>query len=112
MQTTTIIAPQVSRAIGTGATAIGGYTPPGASGAIVSCISCANITGATIHVTVDVFDGANATRLCVLTPVAAADSLVLGGEILKILLVNGWNIRVTSDTAASVDAVMSVTQFA
>lgn len=111
MQTTTIIAPQVSRAIGTGATAIGGYTPPGASGAIISCISVCNITGALIHAFVDVFDGANATRLAFGAPIAAGDSLVLGGDTLKILLVNGWSIRVTSDTAASIDAVMSVTQF-
>lgn len=111
MQTTLIIAPQVSRAVGVAATAIGGYTPPGASGAIVSCISACNITGSTILVTVDVFDGANATRLALNAPVAAGDSLVLGGDTLKILLVNGWNIRVTSNTATSVDAIMSVTQF-
>lgn len=111
MQTTTIIAPQVSQAVGTGATAIGGYTPPGASGAIVSAIVCANITGAGILVTVDLFNGATATRLALNTPVAAGDSLILGGENLKILLVNGWNVRVTSNTAASVDASMSVTQF-
>lgn len=112
MQTTTIIAPQVSRAVGTGATAIGGYTPPGAAAAIVSSIVAANITGGSILVTVDLFDGTNATRLALNAPVAAGDSLILGGENLKVTLVNGWNIRVTSNTAASVDASMSVVQFA
>lgn len=111
MQVTTIIAPQVSRAIGTSPTAIGGYTPPGASGAIVSCISICNIIGATISVFIDVFDGSNATRLAFGTPIASGDALVLGGDTLKLLLVNGWTVRVTSNTAASVDAVMSVTQF-
>ena len=111
MQTTTIIAPQVSQAVGTSPTAIGGYTPPGASGAIVSSIVVANISGGGILVTVDLFNGSDATRLASGTPVAVGDSLVLGGENLKILLVNGWNIRVTSSVAASADASMSVTQF-
>lgn len=111
LQTTTIIAPQVSRAVGTAPVAIGGYTPPGASGAIVSSIIACNISAGGILVTVDLFDGTNATRLAFGTPVGVGDSLVLGGENLKVLLVNGWNVRVTSSVAASVDASMAVTQF-
>lgn len=111
MQTTTIVAPKVSRAIGTGATAIGGYTPAGAIGAIIAGLSLCNITGSTIKATLDVFDGANATRLALATPIGVGDSLVFGGESFKFTLVNGWNIRATSDTAASIDAVMNVVEF-
>ena len=111
MQTTTIIAPQVSQAVGTSATAIGGYSPPASSGAIVSSIVLANITGSTITATVDLYNGSVATRLVVNAPIAANDCLVLGGSTVKILLVTGWSIRVTSNTASSIDASMSVTQF-
>lgn len=111
MQTTTIIAPQVSRSVGTSATAIGGYSPSGASAAIISSICACNITGGSILVTIDLFDGTNATRLALNAPVAPGDALVMGGENMKIALVAGWNVRVTSNTAASVDASMAVTVF-
>jgi hypothetical protein len=111
MQSTTIVAPKVSRAVGVAATAIGGYTPAGATGAIVTSLVCANITAGQILVTVDLFDGTNATRLALATPVAVGDSLMVGGADAKFTLVNGWSIRVTSNTAASVDASMCVTEF-
>lgn len=111
MQTTTLVAPKVSQAIGTSATAVGGYSPAGAAGAIISSIVACNITGGSILVTVDLFNGTTATRLAVNAPVAPGDALVLGGESMKIILVNPWVIRVTSNTASSVDATLSVTEF-
>lgn len=111
MQTTNIVAPKVSQAIGTAPVAIGGYTPAGAAGAIISSVTACNILGTTILVTVDLFNGSVATRIALNTPVAAGDTLALGGENFKFTLVNGWNIRVTSNAAASVDASMSVVEF-
>lgn len=112
MQTTTIVTPKVSRAVGTALTAIGGYTPAGAIGAIIMGIVVANISAGSVNVTVTVFDGANDTNLVFARPCAIGDSVVLGGDILKAALVNGWNIRVKSSVAASVDASMFVTEFA
>ena len=111
MQTTTILAPQVSQGIGTTPTAIGGFSPAASSGAIVSSIVIANILGTSIAVNVDLYNGSVATRLVLGAPIAVGDCLVLGGSNLKILLATGWSIRVTGNAAACCDASMSVTQF-
>lgn len=111
MQSTTIVSPKVSRAVGTALTAIGAYTPAGATGAIVMGVSVCNISGAAITVQVTVFDGANDTSICFNAPVAIGDTLVLGSNEFRGALVNGWNIRVKSSAAASIDAVMFVTEF-
>lgn len=111
MQTTTIVAPKVSRAIGTAATSVGAYSPAGAIGAIISGLVVANTSAGQILVTVTVFDGTNSTNLCFQTPVAIGDSLPLGGSEFKMNLVNGWFIQVKSSVAASCDATMFVTEF-
>lgn len=109
MQTSTIVSPKVSRAVGTAFTAIGAYTPPTA--AIIMGVSVCNISGAACTVTVTVYDGANDTNIAFATPLAAGDTLVLGSNEFRGALVNGWNIRVKSSVAASVDAAMFVTEF-
>src|SRR6267142_3420142 len=108
MQSTTIVAPKVSRNIGTAFTQIGAYSPAASTGAIVTGIIVANISAAAVNVTVTLFDGANDTNLAFATPVAIGDSLVVGGEWFKATLVNGWSIRVKSSAATSVDASMFV----
>ncbi len=70
-----------------------------------------NTSGAAVTVQVTVFDGANDTNLAFNAPVAIGDTLVLGGENLKIMLVSGWSIRVKSSAVTSVDAVLGVTEF-
>lgn len=109
MQTVTIVSPKVSRAIGTAFTQVGAYTP--ASSAIATGLSVCNISGAIVNVTVTVFDGTNDTNLVFATPVAVGDSLLLGADWFKFILVNGWSIRVKSSAAASVDAAMFVSEF-
>lgn len=111
MQTTTIVTPKVSRAVGTSLTAIGGYSPAASTGAIVAGISVANISGVVVNITVTVFDGANDTNIVFAKPTAIGDSVILGGDIFKAALVNGWNIRVKSSVAASIDATMFVVEF-
>ena len=110
MQTTTIVAPKVSANIPVSSAAIGAYTP--ASGAIVTMLSLANKTAGTVKVTVTVYNGATDYIVCYLTPIGPNDTLFLGGENLKITLVNGWNVRASCDTLNAVDAVMCVTEFA
>lgn len=111
MQTTTIVAPKVSRAVGTAFTQLGGYSPAGSIGAIVSSLVCANLTAGLILVTVTLFDGTNDTSLAFSAPVAVGDSIMVGGADAKFTLVNGWSIRVKSNVAASVDASMCVAEF-
>lgn len=109
MQSVTNVAPKVSRAVGTAFTQIGAYSP--ASSCIVAGIIATNITAGAILVTVTAFDGTNDTNMAFQAPVAVGDSLVLGGENFKLILVAGWSVRVKSSVASSVDAVMSVAEF-
>lgn len=109
MQSVTNVSPKVSRSIGTAFTQVGAYSP--ASSAIVAGIIVANTSGAAVNITVTVFDGTNDTNLAFATPVAVGDSLVLGGENFKLILVAGWSVRVKSSAATSVDATMSVAEF-
>jgi hypothetical protein len=109
MQTSTIVSPKVSRGIGTALTQVGAYSP--ATSCVVTGLCVANISGASVNVTVTVYDGTNDTHLTLATPVAAADSLLLGAEWFKFTLVSGWSIRVSSSVASSVDASMFVTEF-
>lgn len=110
MQSTTIVAPKVTRAQGVSLAAIGAYSP--ASSAIVSSLVLANITGSPITVTCTLFDGTNDTRLVLNAPVAVGDSLMVGGADAKFTLVAGWSIRAAASVASGIDASMCVTEFA
>jgi hypothetical protein len=111
MQVTTIIAPAVLRNVPTGAlTALTGAIPA-STGWIVSGLTFANKTGATVTVSVTVYDGTNDTYLGSTLPIAANDTVIFGGENWKLSLPTGWSIRCICNTASAVDAVASVVQF-
>lgn len=109
MQTTTLVIPKVSRAVGTALTAIGAYTAP-AGGAIIAGICVCNISAGAVNITVTVFDGTNDTNLVFARPTAIGDSVVIGGDVFKGILVSPWQVRVKSSVAASVDATMFVVE--
>lgn len=109
MQSVTIVSPKVSRSIGTAFTQVGAYSP--ASSAIVTGLSVCNTTGASVNVTITVFDGTNDTNLVFATPCGVGDSILLGADWFKFTLVAGWSIRVKSSAATSVDAAMFVSEF-
>lgn len=98
----------LSRSIGTGATDVGGYTV--AANTQVTCIglTLANRTGSTVEVDASVYDAANETYLVVNAPVPAGGALVVIGGDQKVVLETGDSIRVTSNAASSIDAVLSV----
>lgn len=110
MQTSAIVTPKVSRSIGTSFVAVGGYTPAGSIGAIISGLVIANTLGGLVNVTVTLYDGTNDTNLMLARPCNGGDSIVLGGDIFKALLVNGWFIRVKSSIIGSLDASMFVVE--
>lgn len=107
MQTSTLVSPKVSRSIGTSLTQVGGYTP--ATSAIVTGLTVANTTGSSVTCQVTIFDGTNDTNIVPSSrPIAAGDTLILGGSDFKAILVNGWSIRVRSSAVTSLDAVLFV----
>ena len=83
---------KTSQGIGTGATRL----------------TLANVTGSTIYVDCDHNDGATDTALVKTAPIPSGGSLIVVGGDQKVVLQTGDGIFVNSDTASSVDVVMSI----
>jgi hypothetical protein len=81
------------------------WTVPAAMQVTVIGLSCANVGGATTTVTVDLFDGTNATRILLNGSVPAGDTLVVVGAEQKLVMQPNDRIRVT--TPGTVDVIMS-----
>lgn len=98
----------LSRSIGTGATDVGSYTVPAATQVTCIGLTLANRTGSLISVDASVYDASLETYLVKSAPIPVGGSLVVIGGDQKVVLETGDSIRVTSNAAASVDAVLSV----
>ena len=97
-----------SRGVGTSLTAIGSHTVAGSTTETVIGTTVSNVTGSAVNVTVTYNDGANDTRIVKDAPVPTGGALTPIGGDQKIVLEVGDSIKVSSNTASSVDAVMSV----
>ena len=99
-----------SRAVGTSLTAVGGHTVAG--GTTETCIgmTVSNVSGSSVNVTVTYNDGSSDTNIIKNAPVPTGSSLVPIGGDQKIVLTTGDSIKVSANTASSIDAVMSVLQ--
>lgn len=100
-----------SRNIGTSATTVGGYTVPAATVATVIGFSVANVTENIIKVSVAIRNGADDFYILKNADIIPGQAHVLVGGDQKLVLMTGESVRVTSDTATSVDAVMSILEF-
>ena len=104
---------KLSRQIGTTATAVGSYTVPSSTTAIVIGLSVTNTTGSAISANVYLQDNTTAvTSLVTNGPISAGSSLVVGGGDQKIVMVTGDQIFVQSSASTSIDVVMSIMEIA
>ena len=94
------------RAIGTSATDIGSVVSSGVEVTIIG-LSLANITAAAITATIAINDGSNTTNIVKNVPIPTETALVAIGGDQKVVLMAGDKLIVTSDTASSLDVVMS-----
>jgi type IV secretory pathway protease TraF len=99
---------KLSRGIGTSATAVGSYTVASATQVTVIGLAVANTSASQVLVDATVNDGTNDTYLIKQAPVPSGGSLVVVGGDQKVVLETNDSIKVTSDTAGSVDVVMSI----
>jgi hypothetical protein len=97
---------KTSRAVGTTAEVVGNYTATGE--VTVIGLSVANIVGTDVLVTVTLFDGTNSTAVLKNATVVPGQTQVLVGGDQKIVLETGYSVKVVSDTAASLDVIMSI----
>lgn len=99
---------KLSRNIGTSLTAIGSYTVGASTKTVVVGLILSNTTGGTINVDATLHDGSNDHYLVKNAPISSGGSLVIIGGDQKIVLTTNDSIKIKSDTASSLDAVMSI----
>ena len=99
---------KLSRSVGASLTAVGSYTVGASTQTTVIGLTVANTTAAQVLVDATVNDGSNDTYIVKSAPVPAGGSLVIIGGDQKVVLETNDSIKVKSDTASSVDAVMSI----
>ena len=99
---------KLQRDIGTALTAVGSYTVGASTEVTVIGLDLANTTASQILVDVTLNDGTNDTYLIKQAPIPSGGSLVVVGGDQKVVLETNDSIKVKSDTATSVDAVMSI----
>lgn len=99
---------KTSRAIGTTATKIGAYDVPSATMVTAIGLTIANITASTVTVSAGVFDGTNETSIVKNATLVPGGTLIAIGGNQKLVMETGMSVRVTSSTASSVDAILSV----
>jgi hypothetical protein len=97
-----------SRGVGLANTTVGSYTSPASTNTTIIGLTLANIDAGDITVSVMHNDGSANTYVAKDTPVTAGETFVVVGGDQKIVLQEGDGINVSSNTAASVDVVMSV----
>lgn len=99
---------KLSRNVGTSLTAVGSYTVGASTKTVVVGLVLANVSGSSINVDATVNDGTNDYYMIKNAPIAAGGSLVVVGGDQKIVLNTSDSIKVKSDTASSLDAIMSI----
>ena len=99
---------KLSRAIGTSLTAVGSYTVPSSTSTTVIDLVVSNITASQVLITATVNDGSNDTNLIKDAPVPSGGAIVIVGGDQKVVLETLDSVKVKSDTASSVDVVMSI----
>ena len=70
-------------------------------------MTLANVTSGVISVTATLHDGSNTTHIVKDAPIPTGGSLVVLGGDQKVVLMTGDKVIVTSNTASSVDVIMS-----
>ena len=94
------------RAVGTSPVDVGAVVASSTETTLIG-MTLANITSGVISVTATLHDGSNTTHIVKDAPIPTGGSLVLLGGDQKVVLNTGHKIIITSNTASSVDVVMS-----
>jgi|TARA_R110000824_G_C15079468_1_gene664255 hypothetical protein len=99
---------KVSANVGTALTAIGSYTVAASTQTTVIGLTVANTSASTVNIDVTLYDGGTDYYIVKDAPIPSGGALVPIGGNQKIVMVTGDSIRVNSDAASSIDAVLSI----
>ena len=94
------------RAVGTSPIDVGAVVASSTETTLIG-MTLANITSGVVSVTVTLNDGTNTTNIVKDAPIPTGGSLIVVGGDQKIVLMTGDKVIVTSNTASSVDVIMS-----
>ena len=94
------------RAVGTSPVDVGAVVASSTQTTLIG-MTLANITSGVINVTATVNDGTNTTHIVKDAPIPTGGSLILLGGDQKVVLMEDDKITVKSNTASSVDVIMS-----
>ena len=94
------------RAVGTSPVDVGAVVAGSTETTLIG-MTLANITSGVISVTATLHDGTNTTHIVKDAPIPTGGSLILLGGDQKVVLMTGDKVIVTSNTASSVDVIMS-----
>lgn len=99
---------KLSANIGNTAITLGSYTVASGATSIMLGLTLSNITGGTVNASVFINNGNLNYYILKNAPITSGGALVpIGGDQKMVLQFND-NVRIVSDTASSVDAVMSI----
>ena len=98
----------VSQSVGTSPVTVGSYTVGASTQTTLIGLTVANRTGSAIYVDVQHNDGGTDTYIVKAAPLPSGSTIVIVGGEQKLVMETGDSIKVTSDTAASADVVMSL----
>jgi len=99
---------KASSSIGNSAVTLGSYTVSANTKTVVLGLTVANITGSTISADVYINNGSDNYYLVKGAPVNAGGALVPIGGDQKLVLQFNDNVKIKSDSASSIDAIMSI----
>ena len=99
---------KMSANVGNTAVTLGSYTVGSNTKAVVLGLTLANRAGATINADVYINNGSDNYYLVKAAPINVGGALVPIGGDQKLVLQAGDNVKVRSDSATSLDAVMSI----
>jgi|TARA_B100000959_G_scaffold235610_1_gene254023 hypothetical protein len=99
---------KTSAGIGTGFTPIDSYTVAGSTEVTVIGLTVANVTAGSVKADVSLFDGASYISIVKEAPIPSGGSLVVVGGDQKLVMETGDSMRIKSDTASSLDVIMSI----
>jgi hypothetical protein len=101
-----------TKSIGTALTAVGAYTVPANTVSTVIGLTLCNTTNSVIQVSASQYDGTNDYYIISTATLVVGGSIAIAGGDQKLVLMAGESIRVKSDTATSVDVVMTILETA
>jgi hypothetical protein len=95
--------------IGVSATQVGAYTAPSVTtGVFLTGLCICNVSGSSITVSADIFDGSTHAHLIVNATVPVGGAINLADYGNRIILNSGDQVFVTSSAVTSADAILSI----